>query len=172
MVEDAITQLHTACGTLLARHRDSNQDPGILSKLTLAARAVTDSMSQLLSSTKQASLPTEDFSDLPQQGELLKQHCSVLMSQKAEAKEILAAYKGVASAATRMRSQAVLLAGRSNDELKSKLVCAARNLAEQTTSLFKIVKEAAENPRNYQLQASLAQEAGTLQVLFSFVLHL
>jgi hypothetical protein len=165
MVEEAVTQLHSACGTLLNRHRESGQDSALLASLTLAARGVSESMNQLLASAKQSGLATEDFSDLSAQGELLNQYCSVLMSQKAEAKEILAAYKGVATAATRMRSQAVLLAGRSNDELKEKLVGAARNLADQTTSLFKIVKETAENPKDFNLQYTLSREAGVLQTV-------
>mmetsp|Transcript_35961 Transcript_35961/g.101212 ORF Transcript_35961/g.101212 Transcript_35961/m.101212 type:complete len:2433 (+) Transcript_35961:59-7357(+) len=163
MVEDCITQLHQACGTLLARNQEYGQDPGILSKLSNAARGVTDSMAQLLAATKQASFVTEDFSDLGKQGELLKQHCSTLMSQSANAEEILVAYKGLAGAANRMTSQAKVLAGKSPDDLKNKLLNAARALAQQTGRLFEAVKTTSQNPKDYHLQTHLKDEAGLLQ---------
>ena len=163
MIEEAVTQLHSACGQLLGRHRDANTDPGLMNRLTMAGRVTSDSMNQLLLASKQASVLTEDFSDLAQQAELLAGHCSVLMSQKADSAAIQAAYSGVAQSAGRMRSEAVVLASRSDDELKNKLVRAARGLADQTTSLYHAVKDASANPRNYQAQQLLAKEAGLLQ---------
>ena len=165
MVEDSITQLHSACGGMLAKHKEAGQDGSIINKLALAARGVSDSMSQLLAATKQASLVTDDFSDLVGQGDLLKQHCSVLMSQSAQSQEILAAYKALASSATRMTSQAKALAARSPDDLKNKLVNAARSLAQQTGSLFQQVKATANDPKDYNNQAQLKQEAGLLQAI-------
>ena len=163
MVQEAVTQLHTACGQLLARHRDAGTDDGLMNRLTMAGRVTSESMNQLLTASKQASLLTEDFSDLAQQAEVLAQHCSVLMSQKADSAAIQAAYSGVAGAAGRMKSQAVVLASRSDDELKNKLVRAARGLADQTTNLYHAVKETSANPRNFQAQTALAREAGLLQ---------